>query len=156
MPRNWLHLTVCLLTVAVASPSFGQQQADVRRVMTVAEFKDAGLDKLTPDEMKALNAWFGRYLVRLYSSVASAPERPPASTAVATPDVIETQTDGEFNGWDGETIFKLANGQIWQQDSYAYTYHYAYRPKVLIYKSGATYRMKVDGVTDTISVKRIK
>ena len=64
--------------------------------------------------------------------------------------------DDEFQGWDGETIFKLANGQIWQQASYAYTYHYAYRPKVIIYKSGTVYRMKVDGVESTIQVKRIK
>lgn len=25
---------------------------------------------------------------------------------------IETNIDGEFKGWDGETIFKLQNGQI--------------------------------------------
>ncbi len=53
-------------------------------------------------------------------------------------------------------MFKLANGQIWQQSSYAYTYHYAYRPKVLIYKAGAVYQMKVDGVDDAIQVKRLK
>lgn len=29
----------------------------------------------------------------------------------------------------------LDNGQIWQQALYAYTYRYAYRPKVLIYRS---------------------
>jgi hypothetical protein len=38
----------------------------------------------------------------------------------------------------------------------AYTYHYAYPPSVLIYKSGSTYMMKVDGVDNEISVKRLK
>jgi hypothetical protein len=47
--------------------------------------------------------------------------------------VIESSIDGEFKGWDGSTIFKLSNGQIWQQSSYAYMYHYAYNPPVLIY-----------------------
>ncbi|MDR0881742.1 MAG: hypothetical protein LBP55_04270, partial [Candidatus Adiutrix sp.] len=34
---------------------------------------------------------------------------------------IESQIDGTFEGWSGETVFKLTNGQIWQQSSYAYT-----------------------------------
>ena len=71
---------------------------------------------------------------------------PSPANASSIPDVIETQIYDTFNGWDGETIFKLGNGQIWQQSSYAYTYHYAYRPKVLIYKSGSVYRMTVEGV----------
>lgn len=69
---------------------------------------------------------------------------------------IESQIDGTFEGWSGETIFKLTNGQIWQQSSYAYTYHYAYRPDVVIYSGGGGCKMKVDGVSDSISVKRLK
>jgi len=71
-------------------------------------------------------------------------------------DLIETRMEGEFEGWDGDTIFKLANGQIWQQITYAYTYHYAFRPKVMIIKTNGAYKMKVDGVAGTIFVKRIK
>lgn len=63
--------------------------------------------------------------------------------------------EGEFEGWDGETIFRLANGQIWQQVTHAYTYHYAFRPKVMIIKTNGAYKMKVDGVAGTIFVKRI-
>jgi hypothetical protein len=70
--------------------------------------------------------------------------------------VIETKIDGEFEGWDGETIFKLANGQIWQQDSYSYTYHYAYSPDVLIYYISGRYKMRVEGVDDFIYVTRLK
>lgn len=70
--------------------------------------------------------------------------------------VIETQISGSFNGWDGETVFKLMNGQIWQQISYAYHYHYAYMPGVLIYPSGSGCTMKVEGVDDTISVRRLR
>ena len=69
---------------------------------------------------------------------------------------IESQIDGTFEGWSGETIFKLTNGQIWQQSSYSYTYHYAYRPEVVIYPAGGGCKMKVDGVRDSIAVKRVK
>ena len=92
-------------------------------------------------------------ICKLLSSATSTKHSPGAAT---TPNVIETQIDDDFEGWDGETIFKLSNGQVWQQAAYAYTYHYAYRPKVLIYLSGSAYRMKVDGVDSTILVKRLK
>lgn len=69
--------------------------------------------------------------------------------------VIESQIEGEFSGWDGETIFKLTNGQIWQQSSYAYTYHYAYRPKVLIVGTRGAFKLQVEGVEQRISVIRM-
>lgn len=71
-------------------------------------------------------------------------------------DSIESQIDGSFKGWDGETVFKLTNGQVWQQSSYSYTYHYSYRPTVLIYPTDGGCKMKVDGVSDSIPVKRLK
>jgi uncharacterized coiled-coil protein SlyX len=73
-----------------------------------------------------------------------------------TGNAITTKIDGEFNGWDGETIFKMMNGTIWQQSSYNYTYHYAYMPDVIIYKKGGTYYMKVEDVDDEIQVTQIK
>jgi hypothetical protein len=92
-------------------------------------------------------------ICKLLSSARSTPNVPKAPSAAS---VIETQMNGTFEGWDGETIFRLSNGQIWQQASYAYIYHYAYRPKVLIYLSGSVYRLKVEGVESTILVKRLK
>ena len=73
-----------------------------------------------------------------------------------TGQVIETNIDGEFEGWDGETIFKMMNGSIWQQSSYAYTYHYAYMPDVIIYRKGGSYYMKVEDVDDEIQVRQIR
>ena len=73
-----------------------------------------------------------------------------------TSDVIESQIDGDFEGWEGETIVKLMNGQIWQQTEYYYYYHYAFMPKVLIYKSGSGYKMKVEGIEKAVRVKRLK
>ena len=70
--------------------------------------------------------------------------------------VIESQIEGEFNGFEGETIVKLMNGQIWQQVEYYYHYHYSYMPKVIIYKSGSIFKMKVDGIDKTIGVIKLK
>src|SRR5450830_554482 len=79
-----------------------------------------------------------------------------AAFQAPSPGVIETEIDGEFTGWDGDTIFELTNGQIWQQDSYAYTYHYAYRPKVPIYYVGGRYKLTGEGVDGFIYVTRLK
>lgn len=77
-------------------------------------------------------------------------------TRPTTPSVIESKVDGEFEGWDGETIVKLANGQIWQQTEYHYHYHYTYMPEVLVFKSGSVYKMKVEGIKKAVRVKRLK
>lgn len=77
-------------------------------------------------------------------------------TASTTPSVIESQIDGDFEGWEGETIVKLINGQIWQQSEYYYHYTYAFMPKVLIFKSGVGYKMKVEGVEKVVGVKKLK
>jgi hypothetical protein len=106
------------------------------------------------DVYKLIVKGFDEPLVcKLLISTTSAKSSPRPTPG---PGVIESQIDDDFQGWDGETIFKLSNGQVWQQAAYAYTYHYAYRPKVLIYLSGSAYRMKVEGVDSTVLVKRLK
>jgi hypothetical protein len=69
---------------------------------------------------------------------------------------MESQIDGEFKGFEGETIIKLTNGQIWQQTEYHYHYHYAYMPRVMIFKSNYGYKIQVDGIEKSIGVTRLK
>src|ERR1035438_7694819 len=151
------RIAFCFLLVlglAIAQTPAGPV-ISIENVMSAADFRRTGLQKLNSEELAALNAWLSDYTLRVYNA-ATGTNATASPTPGSTSSAIETQLDGDFQGWDGDTIFKLANGQIWQQDSYAYTYHYAYRPKVIIYKSGAAYRMKVDGVDSTIAVKRLR
>jgi len=69
---------------------------------------------------------------------------------------LQTNIEGEFEGWDGDTVFIFANGNVLKQISYSYTYHYAYRPRALVYISGNQYYLMVDGVQETIMVAVIK
>lgn len=69
---------------------------------------------------------------------------------------IESNISGEFTGWQGDTIFKLDNGQIWQQESYDYHYHYAYHPRVIIFQDSGRYKMNVEGVDKTIFVRQLR
>lgn len=71
-------------------------------------------------------------------------------------DVIESNIDDDFEGYDEGNLYKLTNGQIWKQVDYNYSYSYSYRPEVIIYKEGSRYYMKVDDMDDSVEVVRIK
>lgn len=59
--------------------------------------------------------------------------------------------DGEWNGWDGDTIVRLTDGSVWRQDEYYYSYPYRYCPSVEI----SIGRMHVDGMSRAVRVRRI-
>ena len=85
----------------------------------------------------------------------------PAAPAVAAPvavgrGVIESSIDGEFTGFEGEKVFKLLNGQVWQQSDFYYHYRYAYGPRVMIYQGNGGWMMKVDGVERAVRVLLLK
>lgn len=120
---------------------------DISRLMSAGEFREAGLGRLTPDELAALNGWLTAFAMRIYEL--------KAKTTSSCPDVIEAKIDGEFSGWQGESIYKLTNGQIWQQATYSYSYTYKYSPGVIIFPGAGGCKMKVDDA-DPVAVKRIK
>ena len=156
MKKRTILVLICSITALFAAsngqnkPPTKDSSLHIESLMTVAEFKSCGLNKLTPDEIAHLDAWLVSFGARV-ASAATDNTKPSR-----TPEVIESEIDGEFHGWDGETVFKLANGQIWQQAEYDYEYEYAYRPEVTIYKTAGGYKMKVEDMGDTIYVKRIK
>ena len=158
--RRALRSTLAAIGVLVcAGRAVSAQQMDsapeFARVLTPEQFRAAGLHKLTEAELDALNRTVKLYVAAL-AQLAAAGQVAPSTSLDPSPATIESRIDGAFSGWDGETIFKLANGQIWQQAVYAYRYHYAYGPKVLIYRSGGAYKMKVDGVDGEIVVRRLR
>jgi len=107
-----------------------------------------GLNKLTPAEKEALRKHVESLVLVAVQAGAQQPN-PQGS-------VIESKIAGDFEGWEGETIVKLMNGQIWQQTEYYYHYHYAFMPDVLIYNSGGGWKMKVEGADKSVKVERLK
>jgi hypothetical protein len=79
-------------------------------------------------------------------------EPPPVNTNQPIPartQAYQGRIDGEYRGWDGDTIYKLMDGHIIQQADYHYHYHYAYSPEVVIYKvSNTGYKIHVEGDSD--------
>lgn len=147
---------MCTIVLLAAAPA--AQLLKVDQVMTPEELRETGVAGLTKAQRQAFDSWLNRYTLRILN-VASKPEQTPPNTVSGRSScspAIESTISGEIEGWDGETIFKLDNGQIWQQAEYDYTYFYAYRPDVTIYQTSAGCRMKVEDETETVLVKRVK
>jgi hypothetical protein len=153
-----------LIVVVLGEAAFMAAQSSwelkAENVMTPQELKDTGLSGLTSVQREAFNGWLNRYTATVFNLASNQHEEEssPKQTDVkgVCAPAIESTIVGDFNGWDGETIFKLVNGQIWEQVEYSYTYSYSYRPDVTIYQVNGGCRMKVEDEDETIMVRRIK
>ncbi len=155
-------LSVALLTAGLLTVQGQEPQLRIEQVMTQEELQRTGVATLSPLQREALNRWLLSYTLRIITASPSAKQQstattsPPRAAGSSCSPAIESTISGEFNGWEGETIFKLDNGQIWQQAEYDYTYSYSYRPDVTIYQTSSGCRLKVEDEEETIIVKRIK
>ena len=82
---------------------------DIQQIMTPDEFKAAGLNKLSPDELTKLNAWLQGYR----QVTEQAAEKKATARASRTKlDVLVSRVDGTFNGLTGRTIIRLEDGTV--------------------------------------------
>ena len=70
--------------------------------------------------------------------------------------IIEENIEGSFEGYKYEQLYKLTNGEIWQQTDSEYDYEYIYNPKVIIFSKNGKYMLKVQGMNQSVSVERLK
>ena len=61
----------------------------------------------------------------------------------------------DFSGFNSQVRFEFQNGHVWEQSEYKYAYHYAYRPDALIVNGTRGTVLHVDGMTDTVQVRRV-
>lgn len=147
---------------------------DVRDLMSVTQFHQSGLDKLSPQELATFNSWLNGYLQQGNPSAVTHPSSPTLAPVVATmaapvaafgkeqlPDKgikeIESRIDGVLKGWTGKAVFKLENGQVWEQAGPGYeTDINLDHPRVVIKKLAFGYLLTLPGNSPTVFVKRIK
>jgi hypothetical protein len=142
------RLVVLGISAILVLSATAQQTLTIERVMSPEELTATGVSTLTQAQRKELDRWLARYTGVLLAETKKSGSCDPA---------IETQIDGDFEGWEGETVYKLRNGQIWQQSSYHYHYHYAYAPDVTIYSTSAGCNMRVsDDDDEPIAVRKVK
>ena len=147
---------LCMLAVPqVRAQQHNPHDAPLQERMSYAEFTRLGLDKLSPAQLKALNAWLhthgerGPSVEAMESARAAQPQK-----AGTGPDEIHTHIVGAFNGWNSGSVFTLANGQRWQVagDSQLMI-HSMHNPKVTLRKSFfGSWLMDVDGVDQEVHI----
>lgn len=135
------------------------------------QFAAAGLNKLTPEELarleqiiadhgspkaapaaKAETQVSGPGWLRALVTLQETAEKPDAAEAIAT------RLAGDYDGWTGKTVFKLENGQIWQQAGGGERIDdRRTAPVVKIYPGmmGA-YWLEIEGVRERVKVKPVK
>ena len=84
----------------------------VRALMTPEQFNEAGLDKLSEDEIEALDSWLIGYTVGEAAVIRGTSEEVREADEK---QVITANIKQPFKGWTGETVFYLDNDQIWKQ-----------------------------------------
>jgi hypothetical protein len=71
--------------------------------------------------------------------------------------VEEGQIKGAFRGFkDTGTVFEFVTGRTWKQAAYKYHYHYAYMPRAKIIQEGSRYLLQVEGMNDSVEVRRMQ
>jgi len=85
---------------------------DIQQIMTPEEFKAAGLNKLSPEELAKLNAWLQGYR---QVTEQTAEKKATARAERTKLDVLVSRVDGSFTGLTGKTIIRLEDGTVWKQ-----------------------------------------
>ena len=118
-----------------------EEPPDVRALMTADEFKAAGLERLSPSELEALNRWLLRFTARQASELRQHSGFIEEEIRKVEQEGVRTRIVGEFHGWDGDTIFRLENGQVWKQRLPGNWHYRASTPEVELSKNFMGYWM---------------
>jgi hypothetical protein len=60
----------------------------------------------------------------------------------------------DFRGFSGDAVFEFQSGRSYTPAEYKYNYHYAYRPHAVVVDGVNGLELAVDGMTDTLRVRR--
>ena len=105
---------VALAMLAAAGVAGAAEFSSLEERMSQQEFHAAGLDKLSPDELKNLDEW-----LRTHQTVTTKLVTPSGTPAFYTNKEekvpVESHIAGTFRGWYGKSSFTLENGQEWTQ-----------------------------------------
>lgn len=151
-------VVLLLFASAVCAAQTPTQPPTLEERMSAAEKHAAGLDKLTPDELRYLDAW-----LQSHGGLPPPPTGPYSATQRFYPDdsarqTIDSRIAGDFTGWRGKTEFTLDNGQKWvQAESGSFDTGVIHNPAVKIKPMIlGSWLMYVDGCGCSVRVQRIE
>lgn len=158
-----------MLGLGLAWPLAGHTQepavpSRIEQQMTPDQFRAAGLDRLTPEQLANLNAWLNRTLVvETQKAAAQAKQKVQDDSrgflSFGSSEPILSRVSGEFRGFAQGRRYVLANGQEWEQvDAASLAGVRLTAPEVKITPSmvGNAWYMQVGKYGTRAKVRRIK
>ena len=152
---RYLILPLLLALPLLGMSAQAQQTAELQQRMSDSEFKAAGLDKLSPQELAHLDSWLASH-GKVVTRVVSTSGKPVFYTDESKRRPINAHIVGHFGGWSGHNLVTLDNGQQWQQiGSDEPSCSASENPAVKIKPSlFGNWLMNVHGCNDTVHVRR--
>ena len=167
-----IHTVLLAALLLLPASVLAQQAPPIEQAMTAEEFKAAGLDKLSAEELARLNTWLDRRAEQqTTAAVAAAAEqaREEGRKEViesnrgffnfGSTDPIESTMVGEFRGFGQGRKYVLDNGQEWEQiDTASLAGVRRTAPKVRITPGmiGNAWYLQIEGYNTRAKVRRVK
>ena len=137
----------------------------LEETMRPEEFKAAGLDKLSEDEIQHLDAYLQGYRESAKKKAteqaqAKAQEEIKKATVKATEeanksartklDSLVSRVDGTIEGVKGRTVIRLEDGSVWKQTNQDDEYRATVtdRPTAVVLHTTFGYKMRIEGMPE--------
>ena len=142
-----LGFCVMLACVEPAGAAPPEMSGNIKEMMSADEFKAAGLNKLSADELQRLDAWLQGY--RQVTEQA-AEKKATARASRTKMDLIVSRVDGTFNGLTGRTIIRLEDGTVWKQANAddRYRARVTDHPAAAVIHGVFGYKMRLEGTQE--------
>lgn len=166
-----LHCILLAALLSLPALASAQQSPPIEQAMTAEEFRAAGLDKLSAEELARLNTWLDRRVQQETSAAVAAVaeqareegrkevvEKNRGFFHFGSEEPIVAAIVGEFNGFRKGQRYRLDNGQVWEQtDTASLAGVRRTNPQVRI-KPGmmGAWWLKLDGYNTQAKVQRIE
>ena len=93
-----LIVVALVLSALAGGTALAQQFSTLEERMTLSEFKAAGLEKLTPEELAALNSWLAG---KSTLAAAATQDNRGFERSTGPSGAVVSTVAGEFKGWTG-------------------------------------------------------
>ena len=149
----WCVVLGFCLILASFEPARSAQpdmSGSIKEVMSPEEFKAAGLNKLSGDELQKLDAWLQGYRQVTEQAAEKKATAKASAESHAKMDLLVSRVDGTFNGLMGRTVIRLEDGTVWRQANA----DDRYRAKVTDHPAAAVihgvfgYKMRIEGTQE--------
>lgn len=157
-------LPLALLAAFALAPLAAFAEKPIEQEMTPDEFKAAGLDKLSTEELARLNTWLGRKIETATSTAAKEAKKKVEDENrgffnFGSSEPVVSKIVGPFKGFAKGREYTLENGQLWRQtDGASLVGVKLDNPEVRINPSiaGNAWYLAVKGYNTRAKVERVK